>query len=1610
MAEIIEAGSIELDKDTPKIVDAGSIELDKPAQASGPTIQSWKGPTFMDKAWSLFDNPDKEQAKAVQALVDGEALGISPSAAYRYRDQIDEGVKINPQAAMKRSTLTQRVKQSFDTGVKQNQIGEIGYQYIMTGDPKHLEAMSKITVPGESDTYISEGKVETAIRSAAKMFPMMADVASESVGTGFTMGMAFGGTAAILGQMGPQAALPEEVVTVPAATLTGFTIGATAKAFESSLRKEAGLALSEIINLKDEGGRQIDPGIARAASFGIGAINGAIEVAQIGKLLKTVPGLDKLFSRAVLETVASKTVKDKLTGLAMLYTKTVATETGQEVAQESTNIIFEELGKKVNNAVKGTDIKQSTMDDILSRLQATAIESAQGFSVMAAPGSIVKAGMAVMPQRQEKASPQPAQAIPSAPQISVNAPGLSGIATIESGGDYTAENKQTKAYGKYQIMPSNWGAWAKEAGLSEDAPQTPENQEKVASYKWNQYMERFGSEELVATAWFAGPGAAQRLMNGDTTILSRADVTGTTVEEYIAKTTGREFGMEVAGQSAANIDDVITRAIETDESIDDIADSFFEGVVTDEEQMQGEEGLAWAEGQTVEETGPSIIEQVKTINDAIGEKGSVDLTPVVNLGRSIYQSGATTFEKFSAKIQELVGDAWDKVKDLVRQAWDVISNESGKITIEKGKKSGKIKDASQQTPSQTLAEPDRSVQGKSEAELSSAYNQAETQATTELKSLLAKAEKALASAQKRNKPTAIRKAQEKVQSVKARIREATGQTKGPKVITEMDALKAAMKKAEQASRAAFKAGNKAALREAVSNIKTIKQQIADFVGQRKSDDKTVTEYDALKASFIKAAQAARVAYREGNKAGVEKAREGMTQALTRLEWMKRRRERIKMARDYFGLTDADLKSISKKNPLLMDDRQFNRYMQGIEEKAQELAETKQARLEVTGLIAERRLKKVDNYIKALELPPISQMTTEQLNELFDLLEPFQDDDVFLTKRELETIDRTDLSGMRTWREVTEALAKEIGVPVDDLANVHPSWRDNFRWDTSLREQNPFYDFLVTSMTTEILNSEVRYHEIETRAYELAKASEKSRDRSMAEKAIPQDRQIMDYLEADDETKASITESMTTEQVEYATFIQDYFSRALEYLIATKALEKGRENYFVHIRRSFLENAKDEGIISAFKNLFKNYHQDEAVFNILDDNTGNILPLEKFFQFALMRTGELVPTANVTRAFLTYARTFEKKVSLDKIIPKIQIYTQALTPAQYTPRGLEYDTSLKRFVNKWVNNKKGRKISYDGVIKQGGAIDLGITGLRTFITLLDLGLNIPVGIASFVGEQVASMEMLGTKNYTKSTAMMQTKKGKAIIEKYRAFVGRSFWEDFNAPGRELPARFADLAFGLFHMSNVTANKQFLLGSLTEKEWNSGEISSERLAEIKLEMGRFRVVPGTGSLVGSTSLGDAATQYKKWAVPIMRTLATDAKALVKDLKNKGAGEALTSREAKELYRFVGLSSAVLITGAIMVGDDDDRDNSMIGKLKSRVYREALTLMQGVDPKLWLATPRMLVWLGKLGNNLHSLLVLETYKTKPGLKGAKGLKEQFSPSMIRGSGRDQSDRRNR
>lgn len=81
---------------------------------------------------------------------------------------------------------------------------------------------------------------------------------------------------------------------------------------------------------------------------------------------------------------------------------------------------------------------------------------------------------------------------------------MNAIGKVESGGDYRARNKRSGAYGKYQIMPSNWPSWAKRYLRDRTAKPTPANQERVARGKFKTLYASLHSWRRVAYWWLSG--------------------------------------------------------------------------------------------------------------------------------------------------------------------------------------------------------------------------------------------------------------------------------------------------------------------------------------------------------------------------------------------------------------------------------------------------------------------------------------------------------------------------------------------------------------------------------------------------------------------------------------------------------------------------------------------------------------------------------------------------------------------------------------------------------------------------------------------------------------------------------------------------------------------------------------------------------------------------------------------------------------------------------------------------------------------------------------------------------------------------------------------------
>jgi hypothetical protein len=112
-----------------------------------------------------------------------------------------------------------------------------------------------------------------------------------------------------------------------------------------------------------------------------------------------------------------------------------------------------------------------------------------------------------------------------APTIAADPPGLDrfmvAVARVESGGNHKARNTVSGAYGRYQILPSNWRAWARRYLGDANAKPTPANQEKVARAKMRSLYRWLGSWRRVSYWWLTGSSRTSAWSRAATNYVTR---------------------------------------------------------------------------------------------------------------------------------------------------------------------------------------------------------------------------------------------------------------------------------------------------------------------------------------------------------------------------------------------------------------------------------------------------------------------------------------------------------------------------------------------------------------------------------------------------------------------------------------------------------------------------------------------------------------------------------------------------------------------------------------------------------------------------------------------------------------------------------------------------------------------------------------------------------------------------------------------------------------------------------------------------------------------------------------------------------------------------------
>lgn len=797
------------------------------------------------------------------------------------------------------------------------------------------------------------------------------------------------------------------------------------------------------------------------------------------------------------------------------------------------------------------------------------------------------------------------------------------------------------------------------------------------------------------------------------------------------------------------------------------------------------------------------------------------------------------------------------------------------------------------------------------------------------------------------------------------------------------------------------------------NPDVIRDQIEEYRDQKENVEIMKQQRADMKKDYIKK----RNDYieKERNRVAMNSivAREERFRVLREVEKILRkegrqRNEKINDIQDYFKLTDKEMKDVrGNKDFRLLSDDEFENLLKEIEGKAYEAYAHREAVLRIEATIHEMELRKTDNLREAMKMRKLENMSLNELNAFNDLLETFQHGDEFLGRRQIQTAGLTDLGDIKTHREALDHLAKETGVPIEDIRNVKVGQFDRFLTDITLQKRNPLYKVMVENVNRSTIASAQRFNEIKQEFQSLMEDARKSRKRGLLSRLAPTDDLIFDFQEATDEQRVSLMKKMTPEEIKAALYIKQQFARVRDHLMEQGTLKRYRRDYITHMRRDLLEIIKTEGkglftkegFKAALQELWDENKLTTATFNILDDKTGEILPLEKFFKYSVARTGNLKASRNVGRVFLEYMRVFEQKRQLDSFIPKLDIFTHILTPKRVTEGGVIMDDTLNTFVKKWLNSKKGRIIN-TGWDTPGGKVDVAVRFGIAFTRLHDLAFNYPVGLASNVGAQLASFVSLGTKNYIKGVARSNTKQGKEILSKYEPMVGEKFSTKMKDVSKNFAEKSKELSFSTFSEADRRAKSVFFLANLTPTEFRTGEISNERLGLIKLEMARYFVVEGMKSMMGKTALGSAGMQYKTWALPLARSTIENIKGLVKVVQNSKEENPFKSREVKELSRVIILTTMFILIGYEEFSDLKDKKNkTFLENLAYKSMNDALSMIGALDPGFW-TVARTLSFLGDLGKSLGNIvgsIATGSRDSKGNVEGAKLLKTTITPALI-------------
>lgn len=239
---------------------------------------------------------------------------------------------------------------------------------------------------GDIKNFGADGWFENAVVELSRQLPILWN-SIQAGGIGAGVGAVAGaGTALVLGNLGPQAAVPEEAATVPLFAQTGARIGGGANAMRAIFELETGQAYGEFSQFTDENGQLIDQNVAKVGALIYGATATGLEAFSLKKVLETVPGGKKILGQftkeGIKDAMRSPVMRAAITKFLADYGKAVTAETMTEVMQEGAQVLIGEMSKSLAPG----DFEGISSEEATSRIGSTFIATLQAMSLLGAVG------------------------------------------------------------------------------------------------------------------------------------------------------------------------------------------------------------------------------------------------------------------------------------------------------------------------------------------------------------------------------------------------------------------------------------------------------------------------------------------------------------------------------------------------------------------------------------------------------------------------------------------------------------------------------------------------------------------------------------------------------------------------------------------------------------------------------------------------------------------------------------------------------------------------------------------------------------------------------------------------------------------------------------------------------------------------------------------------------------------------------------------------------------------------------------------------------------------------------------------------------------------------